>query len=170
MHISPQGREFAPDLRRYIQTQDRNILQSIASKTDRSVKLLNGCVKSLNESVELLKESVMLQRIHFAIEQITEELRCRHGGRLDDGTLYYHPQVETPYHQRSDWNYGGRDPHEIREILYNFRQNCGRWIPHHATKEYRTSLQNEIYELVGVQPRLEHSDRDGKKQWCIWYS
>jgi hypothetical protein len=94
---------------------------------------------------------VKLQRIDFATDQINLELQDR---------LY------------TGWQYSGRDAREIRRILFAFRQDYGQWIPNHvATEAYRTSLQSEIHQLLGVKPRLELDENDdGDDQWVIWYS
>jgi hypothetical protein len=99
---------------------------------------------------ELIKEDIKLRRLEFAVGRIDLELQ---DGRLG-----------------SPWKYDNRNPRLIRDILYCFRMNCGRSIPNEvATQEYRDALQNEIHRLVGVKPRLKLQDREGNKQWCIWY-
>jgi thymidylate synthase ThyX len=93
---------------------------------------------------------VKLQRIDFAMDQINLELQ----DRLDTG-----------------WRYDNRNAREIREILFTLRKDYGRWIPNHiATEDYRTSLESEIHELLGVKPRLELDENDdGDDQWIIRY-
>jgi hypothetical protein len=124
------------------------ILQAVIKAHSKALPYPRRAFSSALE--ELIKEDIKLRRIEFAVGRIDLELR---GERLG-----------------YTWKYDNRNPLLIRDILYTFRMDRGRYIPNEvATQEYRDALQNEIHKLVGVKPRLKLQEREGNQQWCIWY-